>query len=208
MPNAARAALAIAIASYAGFGAPALADTFCATPAQTKTITDFLAANPGTLPPVAAARLDLPEATVVSALGADAAASAPGPDFAAIWAKLGEFSELTFLVMKGPNVFEIRSKAGRGTPSKTSRYFNIEYSQPLRGHLRPDLYASVYALKLTAKNPGQAAPRGILVYDASGASVFGAFIGGDGPPPTTADLATFDALFELVRSKTPVCPRE
>lgn len=202
-----RARTALAFVFCAGAATAAPAGDFCATPGEAQQVTAFYAANPGTMPPIAAARLELPEATVVSALGPDVAASAPGADFAEIWAKLGELGELTFLVMKGPNVFEIRSKAGRGTPSKSSRYFNIEYAQPLRGHLRPDLYSSIYALKLAAKDPAQAAARGILVYDASGASVFGAFIGGDGPPPTAAELAAFDALFELVRSKTPVCRR-
>lgn len=116
-------------------------------------------------------------------------------------------SQLTFLIMKGPNVFEIASAAGKGTPSKTSQYFNIAYTQPLRGHLRPDLYASVYAVTLGAKDENQVAPRGVLVYDASGASVFGAFLGGDGPKPTAADLAKFSELMTLVRAKTPVCPR-
>lgn len=49
------------------------------------------------------------------------------------------------------------------------------------------------------------APRGVLVYDRDGASVFGAFLGGDGPPPTAADLAHFDELLTLLRSKSPVC---
>ncbi|MGD9598170.1 MAG: ChuX/HutX family heme-like substrate-binding protein [Steroidobacteraceae bacterium] len=187
--------------------APALADPFCATPEEAKQVADFYAEHPATMPPVAAARLKLPEATVVSALGADVAASAPGADFAAIWAKLGEMSQLTFLIMKGPDVFEIASAAGKGTPSKTSRYFNIAYTQPLRGHLRPDLYASVYAVTLGSKDKDQVAPRGILAYDASGASVFGAFLGGDGPKPTAADLVKFEELMALVRSKTPVCPR-
>ncbi|MEZ5533621.1 MAG: ChuX/HutX family heme-like substrate-binding protein [Steroidobacteraceae bacterium] len=186
---------------------PAVADSFCATPEQAKQVADFYAAHPATMPPVAAARLKLPEATVASALGADSAASAPGADFAEIWAKLGEMSQLTFLIMKGPNVFEIASAAGKGTPSKTSQYFNIAYTQPLRGHLRPDLYASVYAVTLGAKDENQVAPRGVLVYDASGASVFGAFLGGDGPKPTAADLAKFSELMTLVRAKTPVCPR-
>lgn len=190
-----------------GLAVPALADDFCATPEQAKQVAEFYAANPGVMPPVAAARLKLPEATVASALGPDLSASAPGSDFAEIWAALGGLKEATFLIMKGANVFEIRSAAGKGTPSTRSQYFNIEYTHPLRGHLRPDLYASIYAVTLPGKDEDKVSPRGMLVHDRDGASVFGAFIGGDGPPPDAADLAKFDELMKLVRSKTPVCTR-
>ncbi len=193
-----------------GLATPVLADNFCATPEQVKQVQAFYAANPGAMPPVAATRLKLPEATVASALGADRAASAPGSDFAEIWAAIGTWKEATFLIMKGPNVFEIRSAAGKGTPSKTSKYFNIEYTHPLRGHLRPDLFASIYAVSLKGKDEGKdkVSPRGILFYDNEGASVFGAFMGGDGPTPDAADLAKFDELMKLVRAKSAVCPRE
>jgi|JRYD01.1.fsa_nt_gb putative heme iron utilization protein len=190
-----------------GITGSVLAADFCASPEQARQVAEFYAANPGTMPPVAATRLALPEATVASALGADASASAPAADFAEIWAAIGAWKEATFLIMKGANVFEIRSAAGKGTPSKSSKYFNIEYSHPLRGHLRPDLYSAIYAVKLPGKNKDQVAPRGVLFYDQDGASVFGAFLGGDGPPPDPADLARFDELMKLMRSKAPACPK-
>lgn len=143
---------------------------------------------------------------VASALGANVAASAPGADFAEIWAAMGAWKEATFLIMKGPNVFEVRSAVGKGTPSKTSQYFNIEYTHPLRGHLRPDLYSALYAVQLPGKNKGEVSPRGVLVYDKDGASVFGAFLGGDGPLPDPADLVKFDELMKLMRSKQQACP--
>lgn len=195
-----------ALAVIAGMGLPASASDFCATPEQTKQVRAFYATNPGTMPPVAATRLGLPEAIVLSALEPEQAASAAGSHFAEIWTAIGEWKEATFLIMKGANVFEIRSAVGKGTPSTKSQYYNIEYTHPLRGHLRPDLYASLYAVSLPVKD--KVGPRGVLFYDAEGASVFGAFISGDGPPPEAAELAKFDQLMALIRSKPAVCARE
>jgi hypothetical protein len=45
----------------------------------------------------------------------------------------------------------------------------------------------------------------VLVYDDQGASVFGAFISGEGPPPPASELAKFDEVMKLVRSKRQVC---
>lgn len=47
--------------------------------------------------------------------------------------------------------------------------------------------------------------RGVLAFDAQGASVFGVFFSGDGPSPPTSELPKFDAVMELVRSKSAVC---
>ena len=201
-----KAGAAVALVLGSSLAGAAFAADFCATPEQVKQVATFYAANPGTMPPVAATRLKLPEATVASALGTDVSASVPGADFAEVWAAIGAWKEATFLIMKGPNVFEIRSAAGKGTPSKSSKYFNIEYSHPLRGHLRPDLYSAIYAVQLPGKNKDQVSPRGVIAYDQDGASVFGAFLGGDGPPPDPADLAKFDDLLALMRSKPQVCP--
>ena len=48
--------------------------------------------------------------------------------------------------------------------------------------------------------------RGVLVYDSDGACVFGAFVSGDGPPPSEGALTKFDEVMALVRSKAPICP--
>jgi putative heme iron utilization protein len=183
----------------------ALADQICATPHQAKQVRDYYAEHPGGMPPVVATRLELPEAVVVSGLPADQAVSAPGVDFPEIWAAMTQWEHATFLIMKGANVFEISSAVGEGTPSTRSSYYNIAYTHPLRGHLRPDLYASVYAVALPG--PDGAMVRGVLFYDDQGASVFGAFISGEGPTPSAEELAKFDQVMDLVRSKESVCPR-
>lgn len=180
----------------------AAANSFCATPQQTQQIREFYRNNAMTMPVIASRKLELSEAVVASGLPPEQAASAPAKDFAEIWEAMMRWKEATFLIMKGPNVFEVLSGIGKIERSKTSAYTNIEYVHPMRGHLRPDLYESIYAVSLPGKD-GEAA-RGILFYDAEGTSVFGVFMSGDISPPAS-ELAKFDEVMKLVRSKTPVC---
>jgi putative heme iron utilization protein len=179
-------------------------DGACATPEQVQQVRAFYRESPGAMPAIAARRLKLPEVVVASALAPQMAASAPGKDFQEVWTAMNGWKEATFLIMKGANVFEITSAVGAGAPSKTSQYFNIEYKQPLRGHLRPDQYASIYAVAIPGKDGAVA--RGVLFYDSSGESVFGAFISGEGPPPPASEVAKFEAVMKLVRSKSQLCP--
>lgn len=180
----------------------AAAGSFCATPEQAQQVREFYRNNAMAMPIIASRKLQLPEAVVVSGLPPEMAASAPGTDFAEIWGAMTNWKEATFLIVKGPNIFEVLSAVGNVTKSKTSAYTNIEYVHPMRGHLRPDLYESIYAVSLPGKD-GEAA-RGILFYDADGASVFGAFMSGETSPPAS-ELAKFDEVMKLVRSKAPVC---
>lgn len=198
--------IVLALLSCAALTLPALAADLCSTPEQAGKVSAFYAANAGAMPPVAAARLKLPELTVVSALDAAHSASAAGSHFAEAWASIGSWKTATFLIMKGDNVFEVASAAAPGKPSATSKYFNIEYVQPLRGHLRPDQYAAIYAVVLP--RAGRTTVRGVVFYDAEGASVFGAYLSGEGPEPDAAELEKFDALLALLRSKPAVCARE
>ncbi|MGE0581398.1 MAG: ChuX/HutX family heme-like substrate-binding protein [Steroidobacteraceae bacterium] len=178
------------------------AGSFCATPPQVQQVREFYRNNAMTMPTIASRKLGLAEAIVVSGLPPEQAASAPGKDFALIWEAMTRWKEATFLIMKGANVFEVLSGIGKVARSKTSAYTNIEYVHPMRGHLRPDLYESIYAVSLPGKD-GEAA-RGILFYDAQGASVFGVFMSGETSPPAS-ELAKFDEVMELVRSRAPVC---
>lgn len=180
----------------------AAADSSCATPQQTQQIREFYRNNAMTMPVIASRKLGLPEAVVASGLPPQQAASAPGKDFAEIWEAMMSWKEATFLIMKGANVFEVLSGIGKIERSKTSAYTNIEYVHPMRGHLRPDLYESIYAVSLPGKD--DEAARGILFYDAQGASVFGVFMSGDISPPAS-EIAKFDEVMKLVRTKTPVC---
>ena len=184
--------------------AGAMAENYCASVDQASQVQDYYAEAPGAMPPIASMRTGLTEAIVVSGLSGEQAVSASGDHFAEVWAAMGSWGESTFLIMKGQNVFEIRSTVGKGAPSKSSDYFNIEYDQPVRGHLRPDLYASIYAIEMPGR--GEAIVRGVLFYGEDGASEFGVFVSGDSVEPTKDDIANFNKVKDLIASKGPVCP--
>jgi putative heme iron utilization protein len=187
-----------------GNGTGALADALCATPEQSRQIQAFYKDKPATMPVIAARKLQLPEAVVVSGLPADQAAGVKGEAFTDVWAAMTTWQEAVFLITKGDNVFEVVSPIAPATPSKSSQYTNIAYEHPLRGHLRPDQFRSIYAVAMPGKDGAMA--RGVLFYDADGASVFGAFISGEGPPPPASEIAKFDELMRLVTARPQVCP--
>jgi len=180
-----------------------MAENYCASVDQASQVQEYYTEAPGAMPPIASMRTGLTEAIVVSGLADGQAVSTSGEHFAEIWEAMGSWGESTFLIMKGQNVFEIRSKVGKGAPSKSSDYFNIEYEQPVRGHLRPDLYASIYAVEMPGR--GDATIRGVLFYGEDGASEFGVFISGDSVDPTEDDIANFNEVKDLIASKGSVC---
>jgi putative heme iron utilization protein len=182
---------------------PVAASAACATADQAGAVEEFYAANPGMLPVIAAQRLKLAEAVVTSALGANRAVSAPGSAFADVWAVMTGWEQANFLIMKGANVFEILSGVSPGAPSETSQYFNLEYEHPLRGHLRPDLYGSIYAVALPGAD--DVVLRGVMFFDRDGALVFGTFISGEALTPSDSDLARFNDIWELIEANPSVC---
>ena len=196
-----------AILSLVGFlitATPVVAEDFCASADEASQVQAYYAESPGAMPPIASMRTGLTEATIVSGMPEGQTVSASGEHFAEIWSAMGSWGESNFLIMKGQNVFEIRSAIGSGAPSETSDYYNIEYKYPVRGHLRPDLYASIYAVEMPGR--GDAIVRGVLFYGEDGASEFGVFISGDSVKPTKDDIAKFNAVKELIASKGSVCP--
>ena len=201
-PGAAVAALLGIALSQAG--PAAFADAWCASADQAAQIQAFYRENPGTLPAIAARRLELPEALVASGLPADLSASAPPAAFAEIWAAMTEWEAAVFLIMKGADVFEIQSPVATGKPSTQSQYFNLDYRHPFRGHLRPDLYQAIYAIALPRADD-EGTIRGVLFYGADGASVFGVMHSGEGPAPPPSEIAKFNAVMALVRAQPPVC---
>jgi len=194
--------LLAAIMTFAG--QTAVADGSCATADQARLIGDFYSDNPGTLPVMAARRLKFSAALVSSGLGEDQAVSAPPSAFAEIWAAMGSWEQANFLIMQGQNVFEIMSGVASGAPSTRSDYFNLKYEHPLRGHLRPDLYGSIYAVALPGAE--EVVTRGVMFFDAGGELVFGVFMSGEALRPSPGEIEKFDAVMELVRSLPSVCP--
>ena len=193
----------LALAGVMASGAVLAAD-LCATDQEREQVRAFLEENPGAVPFSAARRLGLAEAKVASALPAEQAVSASGSAFAEVWAALSGVSEALFLITKGNNVFEVMSGVSPGAPSTRSQYFNIEYKEPLRGHLRPDEYAAIYAVDLgSGDSEGQA--QGVLFYDVEGELVFGVFVSGEGLVVTAENAARFASVKALIAAKPSVC---
>ena len=183
--------------------AAATGGELCANPEQVAQVAKFYTDNPGTLPVMAGRRLGMSTAAVSSALDEAQAASAPGAAFAEVWAAMTGFEQANFLIMKGQNVFEIMSGVSPGAPSTRSQYFNLKYENPLRGHLRPDLYSAIYAVALPGSE--DTVIRGVMFLDEEGELVFGTFISGEALDPSPEALAKFDAVMEMVRSLPSVC---
>ena len=191
----------LALAGVMASGAVLAAD-LCATDQEREQVRAFLADNPGAVPFSAARRLGLAEAKVASALPAEQAVSASGSAFAEVWAALSGVSEALFLITKGNSVFEVMSGVSPGAPSTRSQYFNIEYKEPVRGHLRPDEYAAIYAVDLGS---GEGKVQGVLFYDGQGEPVFGVFVSGEGLVTAPENKARFASVKALIAAKPSVC---
>ena len=197
--------ITLALAGVMAVGAVQAAD-LCATEQETEQVRAFFEENPGAVPFSAARRLGLAEAKVAAALPAEQAVSALGSAFAEVWAALSEISQAIFLITKGSSVFEVMSGVSPGAPSTRSRYFNIEYEEPLRGHLRPDEYAAIYAVDLGGgEGEGEGQVQAVLFYDGEGELVFGVFVSGEALVATAENAAHFASVKALIAAKPSVC---
>lgn len=186
--------------------APANAEELCASDEQTRAIVDYYAKNPGASPVMAARQLRLPEALIGSGLGSDRAAATGADAFEQIWAALTEWDKAIVIITKGADVIEVFSPISPGERTAGNPRFNLTHDNPMAGHLRPDLYASIYAYNL----PGTkgAVTRGVFFYDQAGASVFGAMMSGKGLAAPAGEIEKFDELMALMHSLPPVCGAE
>ena len=180
------------------------AEPMCASAEQAQLVRDFYAKKPGASPVVAARQLKLPEALLGSGLPADQFAATDGKGFDQVWAALTTWEKAIVIITKGADVFEVFSPISAGETSSEDTRFNLTHDNPLAGHLRPDLYASIYAYAIPGKKG--AVTRGVFFYDQSGMSVFGVMMSGKGPPPAATEVAKFQELLNMIRSLTPVCP--
>ena len=184
---------------------PVVAANHCATVEQIQQIREFYADKPGAMPVTVAKKLGFSAEVVTSGLPADQAISVSSEAFTDVWALMSEWKEAVFVIINGDNIFEVLTGVGAGRPSATSEYFNIEYRYPLRGHLRPDRYGTIYAVAIP-RNQNKIS-RGVLMVDEDGAVLFGVYISGNVLSPSDSELAKFNKLWALIEAKPSVCPR-
>jgi putative heme iron utilization protein len=175
----------------------------CPTAAETARIAAAYAKAPAPMPFAAAPALQLPEIVVASGLPPALGLSVAGSHFAAVWKSLGDWPAATVMIRKGGSVFEVSTRIPGGEPSKRSNYFNLGHAFPFSGHLRSDLLTAIQGVKLEG---GEGALRGVFFFDASGESVFGVFLPGEGATPDVAAVAAFDRTWALLQSLPPRCP--
>ncbi len=183
---------------------PALAENLCASSEQRQIVQDFLAKNPSTMPVMAARELNIPEAIVASAYSPDQMASTTGDAFTDVWTTMTNLEEVTVLIIKDRDVFEISSRLGSGEFSDTNSFYNLSHDYPFSGHLRPDLYSSIYAV--TVPFGGERVGRGIFFYEPNGEAAFGILVSGRGPSPSDEEIAKFDEIMAMIKARPSACP--
>jgi putative heme iron utilization protein len=198
-----RIALA-ALAACLGLPTAQAADapSLCATPEQAQKVRELYAQPPSPPPFMAAPKLGLSDAIVLSALPSDKAVGVPGSEFGKVWESLQGWNRSLTLVLKAGHVFEIYGPIMPGAPSKTSQFFNLKYPQAgLGGHLRPDLVAAIYAITLQ----GREGPiRGVTFVDANGENAFNVFLP-ESQEPTAAEMAQFEKTRALMAGMSRAC---
>jgi len=186
-------------------GAAQAADppALCATAEQAKAVTELYAQPPAPPPFMAAPKLGMPEAALLSALPADKAAGTSGEAFLKVWESLRQWPRALTLVLKGGQVFEIHGRIPRGEPSKVSQMYNLDYPEAgLGGHLRPDLIKAIYAISLEGR---EGPMRGVAFLDASGEAPFHVFLP-ESRQPTPAEISAFERTRELIAGLPRACP--
>ena len=179
------------------------ANPMCASPKQVQQIRNFYSDNAGTPPIRAARQLRMPEELIASGIPADHAAGTGGEGFDEVWAVITTWEKPMTVIAKGADVFEVIGAIPSGETSTENKFYNLGHDHALGGHLRPDLYTSIYAYALP-RGDGRAT-RAVFFYDGSGPSVFGVVMSGRGPTPPDSELTKFDELIEVIRSLPPIC---
>ena len=81
-------------------------------------------------------------------------------------------------------------------------FFNLEPGgAPLGGHLRPDLYSAIYAVRLEGRD---GPVRGVVFLDEAGEGVFGVYLG-EGEA-AAARAGQFEQTWALMQSLPRACP--
>lgn len=177
--------------------------TLCATADQAAKVREAYATPPAAPTFMAASKLALPEAVVLSALAGQGATGTTGAGFEKVWASLQGWDDATVVLLKGANVVEVRGRIPSGAPSTKSQFFNLKQDGAgLGGHFRPDLMGAIYVVELAG---AQGPLRGVTFVDLAGESLFGVYLPeGAGEKPGLA--AAFGRTRELIAGLAKVCP--
>lgn len=198
------ALLAFASALCAATAQGADAPSLCATPEQAKAVAAMYATPPAPAPFMAAPKLGMPEAVLLSALPPDQAVGTSGTAFLQVWESLQAWDRALTLVLKAGHVFEIYGRIQPGEPSKVSQMYNLKYPPAgLGGHLRPDLVAAIYAVSLQGR---EGRMRGIAFLDAQGNDAFHVFLP-ESQEPTAAEIEQYGRTRALIESLPRACPK-
>jgi putative heme iron utilization protein len=177
--------------------------SLCATAGQAATVRQAYATPPASPTFMAASRLALPEAVVLSALAGQGATGTTGAGFEKVWASLQAWDDATVVLLKGGNVVEIRGRIPPGEPSSKSQFFNLKQEGAgLGGHFRPDLMGAIYAVELAG---AQGPLRGVTFVDLAGESLFGVYLP-EGAGEKPALVAAFGRTRELIEGLARACP--
>ncbi len=177
--------------------------SLCATPEQVVKVREAYATPPVSPTFMAAGKLGVSEAVVLSALQGKEATGTTGAGFAPVWASLQAWDDATVVLLKGGNVVEIRGRIPPGEPSTKSQFFNLKQAGAgLGGHFRPDLMGAIYAVELAG---AQGPLRGVTFVDPAGESLFGAYLPeGAGDKPEL--VAAFARTRQLIAGLPRACP--
>lgn len=195
-------ALAVLVLSAWSAGLTA-GPSLCATAAQSAKVREAYATPPAPPTFMAAGKLTLSEAVVLSALAGQGVTGTTGAGFAKVWASLQAWDDATVVLLKGGNVVEVRGRIPPGEPSTKSQFFNLKQDGAgLGGHFRPDLMGAIYAVELAG---AQGPLRGVTFVDLAGESLFGVYLPeGAGEKPEL--VAAFGRTRELIAGLPRACP--
>lgn len=198
-----RVVIAIVAVSALSTGVAA-APSLCANAEQAVKVREAYATPPASPTFMAASKLNLSEAVVLSALAGKGATGTTGAGFGQVWTSLQSWTDATVVLLKGGNVLEVRGRIPPGEPSSKSQFFNLKQDGAgLGGHFRPDLMGAIYAVELAG---AQGPLRGVTFVDLAGESLFGVYLPeGAGDKPEL--VAAFGRTRELIAALPRVCPK-
>ena len=178
-------------------------DALCASAAQKDALATAWAGKAPRLAAVARSA-GVSEAAALSSLPAERAVGVSGAAFAEVWKSLQAWPDSVTVITKADQVFEVHGRIPAGEPSKVSKYFNLDPKAPgITGHLRPDVYAAIYAASLPGRDRVE---HGILFFDPAGQLIFGVYVPNEHAAEDSRVLDAFRATAALISAAPRLCP--